>query len=232
MRDIRDREHHTGEHFCLLFTTSWLGSHVQSCRQEAQGVWTFVISLVLVPALVIAAHPHTRTCVDTKVPSIFPCSSQCVVALSTATRVSFSLFTRPAFVKMPWENRNVEGSSATEVDKEFTSEDLLPLTLKWTLLTMQHTETNVLSHPLSLFHTLGGHGGWVRGGYRGPRFNPPTLHERQELFRNLCQDVLCQSSHANHLVPWVVDVVTERNKLNGNRISPSQKSAGTFGGKL
>lgn len=166
------------------------------------------------------------------VPSTFPCSGQCVVALSTATGVSFSLFTHPAFVKMPWENRNVDGSSATEVDEEFTS-DLVPWTLKWTPLTMQHTETNVFSHPPSLFGALGGHGGWVRGGgYRGPRSNPPTLHERQELFGNLCQDVLRQSSHAEHLVPWVVDVVTERNKLNENRISPSQKSAGTFGGKL
>lgn len=101
MTGIRERDHHRGEHFCLRFTTSRLGSHVHSCRQEAQWAPTFVNSLVLVPALVIAAQPHTRTRVDTNVPSIFPCSGQCVVALSTATRVSFSLFTRPAFVKMP-----------------------------------------------------------------------------------------------------------------------------------
>lgn len=93
--------HRRGGHFCLLFTTSRLGSHVHSCRQEAQKTRTFMITLVLVPALVIAAHPHTRTGVNTNVPSTFPCSGQCVVALSVATGVTFSLFTRLAFVKMP-----------------------------------------------------------------------------------------------------------------------------------
>lgn len=118
--------HCRGGHLCLVITISWLGSHLHSCCQEAQRAWIFVISLVLVPALVIAAQPHTRTHVNTNVPSTFLCSGQCVVALSTATGVSFSLFTHPAFVKMPWENRNVEGSSAAEVDKSLRVKTFSP----------------------------------------------------------------------------------------------------------
>lgn len=52
--------HRRGGHLCLVVATGRLGSHMHSCRQEAQRAWTFVISLVLVPALVIAAHPHSR----------------------------------------------------------------------------------------------------------------------------------------------------------------------------
>lgn len=72
------------------------------CRQEAHRVRTFVISVDVAAALVIAAHPHTKKkSVKTNVPSTFPCSGQRVVALSSAAGVSFSLFTRPAFVKIP-----------------------------------------------------------------------------------------------------------------------------------
>lgn len=126
-RGIRDGEHPLQRRtFMLVITISWFGSHLHSCCQEAQRAWIFVISLVLVPALVIAAQPHTRTHVNTNVPSTFLCSGQCVVALSTATGVSFSLFTHPAFVKMPWENRNVEGSSAAEVDKSLRVKTFSP----------------------------------------------------------------------------------------------------------
>lgn len=73
------------------------------CRQEARRVRTFVISVDVAAALVIAAHPHTKKkkSVNTNVPSTFPCSGQRGVALSSAAGVSFSLFTRPAFVKIP-----------------------------------------------------------------------------------------------------------------------------------
>ncbi len=64
----------------------------------------------------------------------------------------------------------------------------------------------------------GGHWGGVGGGrQRGPGFDPPALHEGQQLVRDLRQDVLSQSSHAQDLVPWPVDVVPERNELDENR---------------
>lgn len=107
---------------------------------------------------------------------------------------------------------------------------LSPLNFEMDTINHAIQRNKSFSHSLLLFGTLGGHGGWVRGdGYQGSRSNPPTLHERQDLFGNLCQNILCQSSHAKDLVPWAVDVVSERNKLNENRILSSQTSAGIFG---
>lgn len=64
----------------------------------------------------------------------------------------------------------------------------------------------------------GGHGGRVRaGGQRGPGFDPSALHEGQQLVGDLRQDVLSQAGHAQDLVPRPVDVVPERNELEGRR---------------
>lgn len=88
-----------------------------------------------------------------------------------------------------------------------------------------NTETQKhLQPPLSLrglpggcCHHCGCRGRVGGGRYRGSRFDPPTLHEREQLVRDLCQDVLCQSGHAQDLVPRAVDVVSERNELGKNR---------------
>lgn len=65
--------------------------------------------------------------------------------------------------------------------------------------TRRHTVPSLLP---SLHGTLRGRGG-VGGGSRKwwSRFDAPTLHERQQLLGDLCQDVLGQASHAEDLVP-------------------------------
>lgn len=110
-----------------------------------------------------------------------------------------------------------------------------------TLKTPEHTYTHTCTHTLPFAQTAcstlpavllsgvkvavlgrrrigcscGGHWGGVGGdGQGGAGFNPPTLHEWQQLVRDLCQDILSQSGHAQDLVPWPVDVVPERNKLD------------------
>lgn len=52
-----------------------------------------------------------------------------------------------------------------------------------------------------------------RGGERWARLDTSGLHERQQLVRDLSQDVLGQPRHAEDLVARSVDVVSEWNKL-------------------
>lgn len=56
-----------------------------------------------------------------------------------------------------------------------------------------------------------------RGGEGGSRFDSSTLHERQQLVRDLGEDVLRQSGHAEDLVARSVHVVSERNELEAER---------------
>ena len=62
-------------------------------------------------------------------------------------------------------------------------------------------------------------------GEAGSGFDPTGLHEGQDLVGDLGQHILGQPGHAQHLVPRAVDVVPERNKLQGRdtRNSVTQK---------
>lgn len=221
--------HRRGGHSCLLFTTSRRGGHVHFCRQEAHGVRDLCdfsgrgcSSGYCSPP----SHPKKKVWI-----LMFPVhfhAAASVWLLSAAPQESLSHYSHVLHLsKFPEKNGMWMGCQQPRWTKSLWVKTFSPWTLNWTQETMQHTETNVFSRhpPPSLFGALGGHGGWVRGGGdRGPWSDPPTLHERQELFRNLCQDVLRQSSHAKHLVSRAVDVVTERNKLHENKHSSPQKN--------
>lgn len=165
-------------HFCLLFSAGRLGSHLPFCRQEAQRPlwfqWTWLQLWLLQPTLT------PKKCVKTNVSSTFPCSGQFEVALSTATGVSFLLFTRSCICQNSLRKMEC-GRAVSNQGGQRVYEWRLP-SLDVELNTGNHaTHWKKMSSapPTSLFGALGGHGRWVRGGgHRGPWSNPPTLHER------------------------------------------------------
>lgn len=67
--------------------------------------------------------------------------------------------------------------------------------------------------------------GWRDGVW----FNASALHVRDQLVGDLCQDVLSQSRHAQHVVSCAIHVVTERDKLLWQRKSwESEECLTTF----
>lgn len=63
----------------------------------------------------------------------------------------------------------------------------------------------------------------------GAWFNASALHVRDQLVGDLCQDVLCQSRHAQHMVSRAIHVVSERDKLLWQRKTwESEKCLTTF----
>lgn len=60
-------------------------------------------------------------------------------------------------------------------------------------------------------------GGGVVGRGAGAWFDAPGSHVGEELVRDLSQDLFGQTGHTENVVPPAVDVVTERNKLDGEK---------------